>query len=167
MKKYCSITNIVKILKLSKNLKTIFFDKIKNLKKIEPNQNLKRIIIRQNNKKKYILLKKAINKWRNEVADYEIGILKGKLLVKIYDKYKKNKLKEIIKKKFDKWENNTIFLDKIKNKINDENISIFTMKNNQSKIIILLKSLIRNINRKKNDIILRKYINKWKKNYTK
>ena len=163
MKKYCSITNIVKILKLSKNLKTIFFDKIKNLKKIEPNQNLKRIIIRQNNKKKYILLKKAINKWRNEVADYEIGILKGKLLVKIYDKYKKNKLKEIIKKKFDKWENNTIFLDKIKNKINDENISIFTMKNNQSKIIILLKSLIRNINRKKNDIILRKYINKWKK----
>ena len=87
------------------------------MKKIEPNQNLKRIIIRQKNKKKYILLKKAINKWRNEAADYEIGKLKDKLLVKIYDKYKKN----IIKKKF---ENNTIFLNKIKNKINDENISI-------------------------------------------
>ena len=84
IKKYCSI-------------KTIFFDKLNDLKKIEPNQNLKRIIIRQKNKKKYILLKKAINKWRNEAADYEICKLKDKLLVKIYDKNKKILLKKNLK----------------------------------------------------------------------
>ena len=163
IRKYLSITNIVKILKVTKKLKSIFLDKLNNYKNVTSNQNLKRIIIRQNNKKKHMILKKAINIWRNKVADYEIGILKGKLLVKIYDKYKKNKFKEIIKKKLYKWENNTIFLDKIKNKIHEENESIFTKQNNQSKITIILKSVIRNINRKKNDIILRKFINKWKK----
>ena len=163
IRKYWSITNIVKILKETKELRSIFLDKLDNYKNVTTNNNLKRIIIRQNNKKKYTILKKAINIWRNKVADYEIGKLKGKLLVKIYDKYKENKFKEIIKKKLYKWENNTIFLDKIKNKIHEENESIFTKQNNQSKITIILKSVIRNINRKKNDIILRKFINKWKK----
>ena len=95
--------------------------------------------------KKYILLKNIINKWRNIVADYEIGKLKGKLLTQMYDKYKTSKIKEIIKRKIKIWENNTIFLDKIKNKINKENTDIFKKKNIKDKVTILIR-----IRRRKN-----------------
>jgi hypothetical protein len=81
----------------------------------------------------------------------------------MYDKYRVIKKKEIIKKKLYKWENNTIFMDKIKNKINDENIDNLTKRNNNNKIIIL-KSIIRNNHRKNTDIILRKFFNIWKNN---
>ena len=110
------------------------------------------------------MLKNAINKWRNIVADYEIVRLKGKLLLKIYDKYKTNRIKEIIKKTLNKWENNTIFIDKIKNKINKENVNIFKEKYTKDKIIIIFKSLIRNINRKNNEKILRNFLKKWRSN---
>ena len=54
-----------------------------------------------------------------------LTILKGKLLLKIYDKFKVIKIKDILKKTVTKWKNNTIFLDKIKNKVNEENINKF------------------------------------------
>ena len=125
---------------------------------------MKKVIIKTNNKKNQILLKNAFNKWRNKVADYEIGILKGKLLLKIYDKYKVNKIKDLIKKKLYRWENNTIFIDKITNIVNKENITIFSRRNDINKIMITLKSVIRTINRKNNDIILRRYFNRWERN---
>jgi hypothetical protein len=38
---------------------------------------------------------------------------------------------------------------------------------NKEKSIILIKSIIRNLNRKNNEIIIRKYLNRWKKNIEK
>ena len=173
-KKYISIIKLVQILKGNDNKNIFykkfikfFFEKLSNVKEkyFSNNTNiLKRIIIRVNNKKKNNLLKNALNKWRNKVSDYEIGKLKGKLLLKIYDKYKVNKIKDILKKTIKNWENNTIFIDKITNKINKENIDIITKTNQQNKITITIKSTLRNINRKNNDIILRKYLNRWQKN---
>ena len=163
IKKYLSVRKIIKALKRKNKLKRVFMNRLYIIKnKISPNNNLRKIIIRQNNKKRQILLKKAINKWKNKVADYEIGKLKGKILLKIYDKYKVAKRKNIIKRMLYKWENNTIFIDKIKNRINKENANIYSTTNNKNKISILLKSLIRNINRKMNDSKLRNYFNKWK-----
>ena len=170
IKKYINIIKFTKILKgnnkrniFDKKFIAYFFNKLNRIKEQSSSyQILKRIIIKQNNKKKYILLKNIINKWRNIVADYKIGKLKGKLLTQMYDKYKTSKIKEIIKRKIKIWENNTIFLDKIKNKINKENTDIFKKKNIKDKVTILMRTLIRNINRKNNDNILRKYLNKWK-----
>ena len=167
IKKYISIKNIVKAIKRNRNK---FYKKFIayilkgiNTKKDRINQNhiLRKLIIRQNNRIKNKLLKNALNFWKNKTADYEIGKLKGKLLLKIYDKYKQNKIRELIKKILYKWENNTIFIDKIKNKLNKENIDEYAKKYNNEKVIIIFKSLIRNINRKNNDRILRKYFNKW------
>ena len=154
----------VKIKKfINKKYSYFFFNRLKLLKKQNHiNQLLKKIINNQENKRKFILLN-YINKWKRKISEYKIGQLKGKLLLKIYDNYKVNKIKEIIRNKLLKWENNTIFI-KITNKINKENIYSFTLKNNKDKSMILLKSIIRNLNRKSNDILLRKYFNKWKKN---
>ena len=176
LKKYLSIMKMIKALKgknkeniYDKKNKKYFFDKLKELLNDLNNQYyyylfLKRIINKQNNQKNNKLLKNAINKWKNKVADYEIGKLKGKLLLKIYDKYNGTKVKDIIKKTISRWENNTIFLDKIKNKVNKENTDKFTKINIKDKILIILKSIIRNINRKNNDIKLRKCLKIWKKN---
>ena len=165
IKKYLSVKKLITALKKRNKDKILFINKLSLIQKKEsPNPVMRKIVVRENNKNKKLLLKNALNIWRNKVADYEIGRLKGKLLLKIYDKYKDNKIKEVIKKKLNKWENNTIFIDKIKNRINEENVNIYTITNNKNKIIILLKSLIRNINRKNNDITLRKYFNKWKSN---
>ena len=174
LKKYIGIIKLIKYLNdknsiFDKAHIKYFLDKLKDILKNSKDQDylyliLKKIIIKQNNNKNNKILKKVIYKWKNEVADYEIGKLKGKLLLKIYDKYKNGKIKEILKKIISKWENNTIFLDKIKNRINKENKDIFTKINKKDKTIIIIKSIIRNINRKINDKILRKYFNKWKKN---
>jgi hypothetical protein len=125
---------------------------------------LRKIIIKQNNNKKNSILKKVLNKWKNEVADYEIGKLKGKLLVKMYDKYNTSKIREILRKTISRWENHTIFVDKIKNKVNKENTDKFTKINKKDKITIIVKSILRNISRINNEKTLRKYINRWKKN---
>ena len=176
LKTYLSIIKLIQALKgnnkdniFDKKHMRYFFNRLNDLLNNLNNQNysylfLKRIINKQNNKKNNILLKNAINKWKNKIADYEIGKLKGKLLLKIYDKYKNGKIKEILKKTISKWENNTIFLDKIKNRINQENLDKFNTKSNKDKTIIIIKSIIRNINRKNNDIKLRKHFNNWKNN---
>ena len=150
---------------ISKKYVPFFTSRLKEIKKeISSIYYFKKIIHKQNNKNNQLLLKNAINKWKNKVSGYEIGKLKGKLLLKIYDKYKSTKTKDILKKFLSKWENNTIFLDKIKNKINKENIDTFNKETNKEKIIIILKSIIRNLNRKNNNMKLRKYFNKWRKN---
>ena len=173
LKKYLGVIKLFKLLERNnkgnvfyKKFIALFLNKLNSLrgKDYSLKHILKRIIIRKNNKKKHILLKNALNKWRNKVADYEIGRLKGKLLLKMYDKYKDNKIKDILKKILRKWEDNAIFIYQIKTKITKENIDIFTRRNNYNKIIILLKSILRNINRKNNDIILRKFLNRWQKN---
>ena len=125
---------------------------------------LNKIINKNDNKTKNNNIKKALNKWRRVISDSKIENLKGKLLLKIYDKYKSNKFKEAIKKYLKRWENNTIFIDKIATIVNEETTTIYSIKNKKDKIKILLKSIIRNLNRKNNDIIFRKYLNKWKNN---
>ena len=176
LNKYLSIIKLIKALKgnnkrniFDKSHMAFFFQKLNDFLNDLNNQNysylfIKRIINKQNNKTNRILLKNALSKWKNKVADYEIGKLKGKLILKIYDKYNGTKIKDIIKKTISKWENNTIFLDIIKNKVNKENTDKFTKINKKDKIIIIIKSVIRNINRKNNNIKLRKYFNDWKRN---
>ena len=150
---------------INKKYATSFINRIKLLnKKIYGINILKKIIIKKNNNKNNEVLRNVLNKWKNKINDYEIGKLKGKILLKIYDKYKVVKRENIIKRMLYKWENNTIFIDKIKNRINKENIDIFTKRNNTNKMTIILKSLIRNNNRKNNEIKMRKYFNKWGKN---
>ena len=168
-----------KILKLIKSLKGNnrgnIYDKyflkdfIKRMKNINENnykrnQIMNRILNRAYNKTKNNLIKDAINKWRKKISDSKIENLKGKLLLKIYDKFKNNKIKEALKKYLSKWENNTIFIDKITTIISEETTTIYNTKNKKDKIIIILKSIIRNLNRKNNEIYLRKYFNIWKKN---
>ena len=174
LKKYIGLIKLINALDRNnktydKNHMKFFLDQLKNILKDSKNQCyvyliLKKIIIKQDNNKNNKVLKKALNKWRNAVADFEIGRLKGKLLLTIYDKYKNAKIKDILKKAVSKWKNNTIFLDKLKNKINEENQDKFSNMNKKDKIIIIMKSIIRNANRKNNDKILRKYFNKWKNN---
>ena len=71
LKKYINVKKAIQKLQGKKNKNIfynkfvkVFFDKLKNVKKIDTNI-LKKIIIRMNNKKKNILFKNALNKWRN------------------------------------------------------------------------------------------------------
>ena len=173
IKYYIKIKRLIKALK--GNNKENIYDKyflkesIKKLKDIKDKSNLKnqilnRIINKNDNKVRNNIIKNALNKWRKIISNSKIEILKGKLLLKMYDKYKINKNKDAIKKYFSKWENNTIFIDKITTIISEEATSIYSIKNKKDKMKIILKSLIRNINRKNNGNILRRYLNNWKKN---
>ena len=173
VKYYIKINRLIRALRGNKggNIydKHFMNDFIKKLKKINEKSNLRekilnKIINKNDNKTKNNNIKKALNKWRRVISDSKIENLKGKLLLKIYDKYKSNKFKEAIKKYLKRWENNTIFIDKIATIVNEETTTIYSIKNKKDKIKILLKSIIRNLNRKNNDIIYRKYLNKWKNN---
>ena len=140
-------------------------DKLKQLRKENLiNNSLLKIITRNETKYEKNQLKDALDKWKKNISASKIENLKGKLLLKIYDKYKDNKNKETLKKYLLRWENNTIFIDKITTIISEETTSIYSTKNKKDKIKIILKSIIRNINRKNNDNILRKYFNIWNKN---
>jgi len=144
-------------------------DFIKKLKEINEKNKLRNKLLnkffnRKDNKERNNLIKNSFNKWRKAISDSKIEKLKGKLLLKIYDKYKDNKNKETLKKYLLRWENNTIFIDKITTIVSEETTSIYSTKNKKDKIKIILKSIIRNINRKNNDNILRKYFNTWNKN---
>ena len=175
LKKYIGVIRLLKKLKgnnrnniYDKKHMAYFFNRLNDLLNDLNNQNyaylfLKRVIKKQNDKKRKNNLKTYLNIWKNIVADYEITKLKGKLLLKLYDKYKNAKIREILKKVLSKWDK-TLFLDKIKNKINKENIDKYTKINKMNKTTIITRSVLRNINRKNNDIILRKFINRWKKN---
>jgi len=127
-------------------------------------QILKKIINRLNNKNRRSILRDALNRWKNQVSNYKIETLKGKLLLKIYDRFKANKIKDLLRNKLNKWENNTVLIYKITKKVNKETIDLYKIKNNKDKIIIILRSIIRNTNRKNNDKLLYKYFNRWKKN---
>ena len=172
IKYYLKIKLLIQALK--GNNKGNIFDKyfmkdfIKKLKEINEKNKLRNKLLnkffnRKDNKERNNLIKNAFNKWRKAISDSKIEKLKGKLLVKIYDKYKDNKNKETLKKYLLRWENNTIFIDKITTIISEETTSIYSTKNKKDKIKIILKSIIRNINRKNNDNILRKYFNTWNK----
>ena len=173
IKYYLKIKLLIQALK--GNNKGNIFDKyfmkdfIKKLKEINEKNKLRNKLLnkffnRKDNKERNNLIKNAFNKWRKAISDSKIEKLKGKLLLKIYDKYKDNKNKETLKKYLLRWENNTIFIDKITTIISEETTSIYSTKNKKDKIKIILKSIIRNINRKNNDNILRKYFNTWNKN---
>ena len=173
IKSYMKIKKLMKILRgknrgflFDKYFLKEFITKLKiiNEKSYLRNQLLNKILNRNDNKMKNILIKNAINKWKKKIADSKIENLKGKLLFQIYDKYKNNKIKDTLKKYLSRWENNTIFIDKITTIISEETTAIYSIKNKKDKIMIILKSLIRNLNRKNNDNILRKYFNIWKKN---
>jgi len=142
-----------------------FFDKLKQLRKQNfSNQILRKIINKQDNKNRRKLLGNGLNTWRNKLSDFKIEALKGKLLIKLYERYKDNKKRDILKNKLDKWKNNTILIYKITQIVNKENEDLLYKQNNQEKIIIILRAIIRNLNRKKNDKVLQKFFTRWKRN---
>ena len=142
-----------------------FMNKLDIIKKQSSStQILKKIINRLNNKNRRSILRDALNRWKNQVSNYKIETLKGKLLLKIYDRFKANKIKDLLRNKLNKWENNTVLIYKITKKVNKETIDLYNIKNNKDKIITILRSIIRNTNRKNNDKLLYKYFNRWKKN---
>ena len=129
---------------INKKFASFFLDRLNLLKnKNLSNEVLKKIISKQDNKRNKMLLRDALNKWRNKLADYKIETLKGKLLLKIYDRYKLNKIKDALKNKLSKWANNTILIYKITKKVNKETTEKFNEKNNKDKITIILSPIIR------------------------
>ena len=173
MNYYIKIKKLINALKgnnkgniYDKHFASYFIKKLKgiNEKNNMRNQILYRILNKNDNKTRNNILKNAINKWRKKISDSKIEKLKGKLLLKIYDKFKLNKNKAQMKKYLSKWENNTIFIDKITTIISEETTTIYKNKNQKDKRKILLKSIIRNLYRKNNDNNLRKFFNIWKKN---
>ena len=143
-----------------------FYDKIKKAKKQSTSrQALKKIIIKVNIKNRNNLLKNSFNKWKKLITDYAMGKLKGKLLLTLYGKYKTNKMKDVLEKAFNKWKNNTIFLDQIKIKVSHETTKVLKEHNLNETKIILLKAVFRNLDRKNNLKKLFKYFNIWKKSF--
>ena len=101
-------------------------------------------------------LRRAFYKWKNNVdVDKALQILKTKLIFTLYDKNKNINQNNVLQKWFNKWKNLTI-VEKIK-----DNINILKHIQNETKII-MIKTVIRNINRNKQKYILKKYFNKWK-----
>ena len=148
VKYYLKIKQLIQALK-GKNKGYIYDnyfmkDFMKKLKEINENNNLrnhllKKFLNRKENKKRNDLIKNALYKWRKAISDSKIEKLKGKLLLKIYDKYKDNKNKESLKKYLSRWKNNTIFIDKITTIISEETSTIYVTKNKRDKIKIILK----------------------------
>ena len=130
-------------------------------------KNLNQILIHifkiYNNKKYISKIRKAFNKWKKCIYDFEIQKLKGKLLYTLYKKYKIMKQKDILLKYLRKWQKYMLYFEKItyKIEIGNETKDGLLIK---EKRIMLLKSLIRNLKRESNNKCLRKYLFLWWKN---
>ena len=119
------------------------------------NKYIKKIIRRKilDNKS---ALRRAFNKWKNNVdVEKVLKVLKTKLIYTLYDKNENIKQNNVLQKWFNKWKNLTI-VDKIKRDID-------TLRQIQKETkIIMIKTLIRNRNRNDQKDTLKKYFNKWK-----
>ena len=133
-----------------------FFKKLdKTRNPILKNKFLKKIVRKKivDNKRE---LRRALNKWKNNVdVENAIKTLRTKLIYTIYDKNKNNNQNSFLQKWFNRWKNINV-VEKIRS-----NINILKSIQKETKII-MLKTIIRNQNRKQKRDLLKTYLNKWK-----
>ena len=159
-KKYKDINDFINILKktLIKNLGDEFFDKLDKYRNPERFKNrLKRLYKKRENDDKN-LLKKYFDKWKNAMGKKYMKLLISKILYKIYEKNNSNLAQDLLNKYFQIWKNKT-FLDNLsKYKQDLDNI---TSKHDFTKKLFV-KSIVKGLDKKSNQDLLREYFNKWK-----
>ena len=158
------IFDFVKITNIKINAKDFFYklNYIKRKININDSKLLKKIIIYNNRKNNTFINQKAFNKWYNFIISNKILILKGKILLNIYNKYKSNNHEIILLKYFHKWIKNSVLKDNNNNKNNNKENIINENKESLYKIrYITLKALFRKKNRNYMYNNTNKYFRKW------
>ena len=160
-KKYKDINDFINIIKktLIKNLGDEFFDKLDKYRNPERfNNRLKRLYkTREANDKK--LLKKYFDKWKDAIGKKYIRLLRSKILYKIYEKNNTNLGKNLLNKYFQIWKNKTFLNNLSKYK---QNLDTLITKHDFTKKLFV-KSIVKGLDKKTNQDLLREYFNKWKK----
>ena len=142
-----------------------FFYNMKNLKKrinLKDLQFIKKVIMHINKRKNDSILQNSFNKWNNFVIKYEILVLKGTIILNLYSKHKSTNKKVLLLKYFNKWIIDANILTE-----NNKTKNIFTNLEINSKAsykqiqIIILKSILRKLNRNYINNKLYKYFIKW------
>ena len=110
-------------------------------------------IIKTKEKMVQYILKSYLERWKNNTFKKKNNDLISRMFLKIIKIIFENHQKKLLSKKFYQWMKITQILS--------------GKYYNKEKSIILIKSIIRNLNRKTNEIIIRKYLNRWKKNIEK
>ena len=161
LQKAKDIDDFVNIIKnaLIKNLGDEFLDKLDKYRNPERFKNrLKRLYKRRENQDK-ILLRKALYRWIGAINNNLIIILKSKLLYNIYKKNNESLDKVLLNKYFQIWKNktfnNNVFIYKY-------DIEELTYKHTFTKNLFV-KSILKGLDKKTNQDLLREYFNRWKK----
>ena len=104
-------------------------------------------------------LRDAFNKWRRNIKDYLIKILLTKIILKNYQKNNEEIKKKILAKYFYRWRNKAcdMNINILKN-----TLKLIELKQNNTKNIFV-KSLVKGLDKKTRNDILRKYLKIWKK----
>ena len=110
-------------------------------------------IIKTKEKIVQYILRSYLERWKNNTFKKKNNDLISRMFLKILKIIIENHEKKLLSKKFYQWMKITQILS--------------GKYYNKEKSIILIKSIIRNLNRKNNEIIVRKYLNRWKKNIEK
>ena len=95
------------------------------------------------------ILRSYFERWKNNTFKKKSNDLISRMFLKIIKIIIENHQKKLLSKKLYQWMKITQILS--------------GKYYNKEKSIILIKSIIRNLNRKNNEIIIRKYLNRWKK----
>ena len=104
-------------------------------------------------------LRKAFDKWRKVVQNENVKNLKYKLVYKIYGKNRSGTDKDLLNKYFQIWKNKT-FKDNIRRYKHD----LYTMNTKQKNTTrIFVKSVVKGIDRRVYNDLLREYFNRWKR----
>ena len=142
-----------------------FFNNMKNLKKrinLKDLQFIKKVLTHINKRNNNSILQKSFNKWNNIVIKYKILLLKGTIILNLYSKYKITNKKVLLFKYFNKWIINANILTE-----DNKTENIFTNLEINSKAsykqiqIIILKSILRKLNKNYINSKLYKYFIKW------
>ena len=142
-----------------------FFYCLKNLKKrinMKDLQFIKKVLTHINKRKNDSVLQKSFNKWNNFVIKYEILVLKGTIILNLYSKHKSTNKKVLLFKYFNKWIANTNILTE-NNKTENilSNLEIDSKASYRQIQIIILKSILRKMNKNYINNKLYKYFIKW------
>lgn len=142
-----------------------FFYYMKNMKKrinFNDLQLIKKVLIHINKRKNDSILQKSFNKWNNFVIKFEILLLKGTILLNLYSKHKSSNKKVLLFKYFNKWIINTnILIEHNSNENTFINLGINSKSSYRQIQIIILKSILRKLNRNYINNKLYKYFIKW------
>ena len=105
------------------------------------------------------LLRKYLNKWRNNVKIESVKILKSRVVYTIYDKNTSGLAKKLLNKYFQRWKNKT-FKDNLNRYKKD--LLEFNTRTEETKRLFI-KSIFNGLDNRTNRDLLREYFNRWKK----